>query len=310
MSVLVTGAAGFIGSHLTKRLRTAGVETVALVRPHHADRLRREYPELRVVAGDARDAATVEQAIDGCGAVFHCAALVGADTYARYPVETMAMEIESLRNVCDAALRRPGCKIVYPSTSAVYGERSREAVVDESSEVFPVSSYAIAKRYNELYLAAQFQENGLPSVSLRIFNIYGPGQDDRLVIPRFIERALRGETLTVFGDGSQQRDFIYVDDVVEAMVETNAHLDGCEIVNVASGEAVSIRSLAEQIVRGTGGTAAIDYIPVPEERSRHEVRGFVGSSAKLRGLVDLPPFTPMQSGLNATIDSMKAKHGA
>lgn len=302
MKVLVTGGAGFIGSHLSRGLIARGEEVTVLVREQHADSVLSQLGNAaRVIVGDARDAETVTRAADGCSAIFHCAAMVGADTYARYPVETMTSEIDALRAVCAAALSQPACTVVYPSTSAVYGNQPDPHGVTEDAQISASSSYAISKRYNELFLSAQHTEFALSSVIVRIFNVYGPGQDERLVIPRFIKSAIRGAPLAIYGDGSHMRDFVYIDDVVDAMIGCVNRMDGSGIVNAASGVPVSINDLAATIIRLTGGSSIIEHIPLPTARESIEVALCIGSSEKLKRLTGSAPSVSLEDGLAKTI---------
>src|SRR5262249_18260314 len=161
------------------------------------------------VESDIFDAHAVAHAALGCAAIFHCAAMVGVDAYTNQPTRTMEVEQVGLRNVCAAAIAQKDTRVIYAPSSAVYGRADGRAL-SETLVVAPVSNYGIAKRYSELYLAAAHAEHGLQSAALRIFNIYGPGQDERLVIPRFIREALAGEPILIYGDGKQTRDFVYV----------------------------------------------------------------------------------------------------
>lgn len=304
MKVLVTGAAGFIGAHTVRRLAERGHVPVALVRdPARAAHV---LPaDVRIVAADARDAGAVAAASAGCGAIVHCAALVGVEHYTQRPVETMETELDTLRAVCQAGLSAPDAKIIYVSSSAVYGNRSGPSPFDENLDAVGVTSYAISKRYNELYLDAQFREHGLQSVSLRVFNVYGPGQDHRLVIPRFIQRAIEGKPLLIYGTGDNIRDFVYVGDVVDVAVDCIEKVSGCHILNVASETPVSVRALAEAVITATGTKAEIHHEPLPAERSTHEVTWSVGSLARLRTLLGPRAMTDLGTGLRNTVAGMQ-----
>ncbi len=275
-----------------------------LIREHHVDSL--ESHHITVFAGDARDQNAVSQAASGCDAIVHCAAMVGADIYARYPVETMETEIDSLRAVCHAALATGNCKVLYPSTSAVYGGDWNVAAYREDVTIVASSNYAIAKRFNELFLYAQYLENSLESVSFRIFNVYGPEQDKRLVIPRFIENGLKGEPLCVYGDGEHQRDFVYIDDVTQAIECGLAKVGGAEIVNVSSGKGMSIGDLARSIVQATGNHSEIRFLALPDERTSFEVVRCVGSSEKLTRMTGWVPSTSFEQGLRMTVESLRS----
>lgn len=305
MKILITGGAGFLGSHLVDAALARGDRVVVF-----DHRLRGKclsdatLARVETVEGDIFDQAAVERAAQECAVIFHCAALVGVQAYANQPARTMDTEETGLRHVCRAALAVPGCKVVYASSSAVYGHAGGAVGLDEDMEVAPVSNYGVAKRFNEMYLRAQHAETGLESISLRIFNVYGPRQDERLVIPRFIRAALTGEPITLFGDGSQTRDFVYVGDVVQAALACADRVSGCEVVNVASGVETSVRAMAQAIVTQTGSASAILCREIASDRAAFEVERSFGSRDKLLRLAGGAPVTALEQGLAATIASV------
>lgn len=302
MKALVTGGAGFLGSHLVDALLAAGW-AVTVFDHRLAGKCLADATLARVeaIAGDVLDAGAVARAAEGCAVLFHCAAMVGTDAYANEPVRTMETEQIGLRNAC-RAVRAAGCRqLVYISSSAVYGHAGGSAALEESLEVAPVSNYGIAKRFNELYLAAQHAAHGLSSVALRVFNVYGPRQDQRLVIPRFVHRALAGEPIVLFGDGSQTRDFVYVGDVVAVALACAGLAPCCEVVNVASGGEVSVRTLAETVIRLTGSSSPLVFEPRPPNRTAFEVERCFGSQERLRRLTGQVPETGLEEGLRRTI---------
>ena len=198
--VLITGGAGFIGSHLTEFLLNEGNEVVVLDNLLRGNKITSDvFKNIQFVEGDVRDADLVEKLAAGCDKIYHLAAVLGVDIVADNPVETMDTEVIGTRNVVNAALKNNVKKVVYASTSGVYGHSAIEKSVDEDIMIDPRTSYAMAKRYNEIYLKAIYEEKGLESVCLRFFNVYGARQDHRMVIPRFFEQALAGEPITVFG---------------------------------------------------------------------------------------------------------------
>jgi UDP-glucose 4-epimerase len=207
-----------------------------------------------------------------------------------------------MRNVCDAAVRN-GSHVVYASTSGVYGKIAIGAMVDENFHASPSSSYAIAKRFNEIYLMAQNQERQLSSVSIRYFNVYGPKQDERMVIPRFINKASVGEPLTVYGTGKQSRDFTYIDDVVEGTIRCGRLNADCEIINIARGQEVAVADLAYAIVRMTKSSSKVEFITRPAERHDFDVERRVGDSRKLRRLVNFEPAIDLEDGLQRLLNT-------
>ena len=308
MRVLVTGGAGFIGSHLTARLVADGHEVVVLDHRVEGKCLAPDVAaNIRVVLGDATELATVLRAADGCEIIFHFAALVGVDHYTAEPLRTMQVEERALQAVCAAAAAVGCTKVIYASSSAVYGNAA--GFVDEAIVVAPVSNYAVAKRYNESFLQAIYEETGLQSVACRIFNVYGPKQDERLVIPRFVRLGLAGETLCINGDGQQSRDFPYIGDVVEAVVRVAETVDGCERVNISTGIGHTIRSVAEMVIQSTGGRSRLQFQPVPESRRAFEVAACIGSTDKLQRLTGFRPSTTLETGLLRTVEHVLATQG-
>ena len=235
--------------------------------------------------------------MQGVDFVFHLAAVLGVDVVAEQPMVTMEVEVQGLKNVVDAVLEAGIPKMIYASTSGVYGHGKIEDGITEDVAVAPDTSYAIAKRYNEIYLQSTHQERGLESFSLRFFNIYGPNQDNRMVIPRFMEMAMRGEDITVYGNGSQTRDFTFIEDAVESCVQLMERVSGCEIFNIAKEDEIHIKDLAQLIINVTGSRSEIKYMPAPQARIEYEVGRRFGSSEKLKQFTGYQPDTSLEAGL-------------
>jgi UDP-glucose 4-epimerase len=309
MKALVTGAAGFVGSHIVDALLERGDEVVALDRCLRGKALSDQVlARVRHAEVDIFDAAAVGDAAQDCAAIFHCAAVVGVDAYVAQPTRTMETEEVGLRNVCHAARAQKSSLpvVVFASSSAVYGEAGGAEGLVENLEVAPGSSYGVAKRFGELYLAAQNSEYGLRSAALRIFNVYGPRQDDRLVLPRFIRSALADKALELYGDGLQTRDFVFVKDVVRTMLTAASDVRGCEIINACSGSETSILSLAEMVIATAKSKSRVAHKPRPEKRSAFELARSFGSRGKAEKLLGPLPVTPLSDGLSATIASVAA----
>lgn len=301
MKSLVTGGAGFIGCHLVKRLLEKGHEVVVLDNFKRGNKLDKESMVMAtVVEGDVCDADTVHESMRGCDYVFHLAAVLGVDIVADNPVETMETETLGMRNVCRSAIVHGNTRLVYSSTSGVYGKRAIEQAVDEDFNASPNSSYSIAKRYNEIFLKAMLQEKGLESAAIRYFNVYGPRQDQRMVISRFFAQALLGEPITVYGTGRQTRDFTYIDDVVDATLRVAECFKGCEVYNISHGHECTIADLAQRIKAVTGSSSEVLLVDTPTGRYDFEVERRLGNSAKLRALIGDSPVTPLAEGLGRT----------
>jgi UDP-glucose 4-epimerase len=239
----------------------------------------------------------VDECSEGCDVIFHFAAVLGVDIVADNPVETMDVEVVGTRNVVEAAEKNNVKFVLYASTSGIYSHSAivKNALTEEVL-VDPRTSYAMAKRYNEIYLASHHEERNLNVISLRFFNVYGWNQDNRMVVPRFFEQALENEDITVFGTGNQTRDFTYIDDTVEACFRLMG-IEGCHIVNIANEAEWCITDLANEIKFVTGSSSKLTYIEAPKKRYDYEVERRVGSSEKLFELTNYKPLTNLKSGL-------------
>jgi UDP-glucose 4-epimerase len=297
MRILVTGGAGFIGSNLSKRLVKDGHQVVVLDNLLRGNKLDKStFDLIQFINGDVRDFETVNSAAKGCDIIFHFAAVLGVDIVADNPVETMDVEVIGTRNIVNAAMQNNVQQVLYASTSGIYGHTSFENLLTEEILVDPKTSYAMAKRYNEIYLASHYEEKKINVISLRFFNVYGHNQDNRMVVPRFFEQAKSNEPITIFGTGKQTRDFTYIDDTVEACVRL-MNIKGCHIVNIANENEWCIEDLGLKIVELTGSTSSIQYIDAPKKRYDYEVERRVGSSLKLEAMTGYKPATNLEEGL-------------
>jgi len=298
MKILITGGAGFIGSNLTKRLLNDGHEVVVLDSLLRGNKLDDEtIQKITFYHADVRDYDAVLKANEGCEVVYHFAAVLGVDIVAESPVETMDVEVIGTRNVVEAAHACGIKKVIYASTSGIYSSTEIvDNVLTEDMLVDPHTSYAMAKRYNELYLKSHFDERGLNSVSLRFFNVYGHNQDNRMVVPRFFEQCISGEDITVYGDGTQTRDFTYVDDTVEACVRL-MNTTGWHIVNISNEAEWCIRDLAREIKEVTNSTSEMTFVENAHLKNGYEVERRIGSSTKLMELTGFKPMITLRQGL-------------
>ncbi|MBI3697123.1 MAG: NAD-dependent epimerase/dehydratase family protein [Acidobacteria bacterium] len=272
MSLLITGGAGFIGSHLTERLLGEGRRVVVLddLSTGSLENLGAVlgHPRLRFVEGSVLDANLVERLVEASDTVVHLAAAVGVRYVLDHPLETIRTNVDGARIVLDAC-GRFGRKTLVASTSEVYGKSSAGALCEDADSVLgPTSvsrwSYATAKKLDEFLALAHAQTHGLPVVVTRFFNIVGPRQAGRygMVLPSLVRAALAGEPLRVFGDGRQTRNFTFVGDCVEALLL----LLDCpgaegEILNIGGPQEISIGELAERVRRLTGSSSPIVRVP-------------------------------------------------
>lgn len=258
MKVLVTGGAGFIGRHVVEMLRSEGSEVVifdSLVTGSRAN-----VPDSAFfIEGDIRDAAAVASAMKGVTHVVHLAALVSVPQSIENPPLTEEVNVEGTKNIFVAAKAAGTTRIVYASSAAVYGNEP-SVPKREDSLVVPESPYAESKAKNDQFAATQ----DIPAMGLRFFNVYGPGQLGNhpyaSVVPRWIEAIKAGAPLTVFGDGSQTRDFIHVRDVARAVVlALSSSVRG--IANIGSGTERPLKDLLGILSAEAGHPLEISYLP-------------------------------------------------
>ena len=306
--MLVTGAAGFIGSHLCRRLVADGVDVVAMddLSEGSVDALR-DLPEVRFVEADIRDEATLSDAAKGCDAILHQAAKRSVPFSIREPGLVTDVNLRGSFNVLLAA-RDVGAVFVQASSSSVYGDQD-SFPVREKMQPLPRSPYAAAKAAAELYATACWHSYRVPTVSLRYFNAYGPGQDPEseyaAVVPRFVSACLTGERPIVHGDGQQSRDFTYIDDVVEANIRAMYAKEPAYglAFNVGGGTTpTSIGELLALVGELCGVTPEPEHTPPREGdilRSEADV-------TLARDLLGFRPHVPIREGLRRTVEWFRA----
>jgi len=304
--LLLTGGAGFIGSHITERLAPEN-EIVIL------DTLRRnalapvgldKHPHVKVVVGDVTDAAAVTSAMQGCDGVIHLASIAGVDTVLKNPVLTMRVSMLGTMNVLEAAVAVGGIKrLIDFSTSEVFGRYAYNVTEWDATTLGAVGearwTYAVAKLATE-HLAMNYQKQyGLPTVSIRPFNIYGPRQVGEGAVHHFIVRALKGQPLHVHNDGAQIRAWCYVDDIVDgimlALTREEAVGHAFNIGNPRS--TLTIYALAKEILRLASSSSHIEYVPWKQP----DVELRIPNIDKARELLAYQPKVDLEEGLLRTV---------
>ena len=255
MNFLVTGAAGFLGSALANRLAQAGHSVRGLDDLSAGDPARL-VPQVLFTRGDVNDRPKLWSLLQGVECVYHLAARVSVPESVLYPREYNAVNVGGTVSVMEAMRDAGARRVVLASSGAVYGDQS-EQPLREALTPRPRSPYAVSKLSAEYYVRTIGDLWGIETVALRVFNAYGPGQPlpaaHPPVIPRFLHHALTGASLVAHGDGSQTRDYIYVDDVVEALVAAaTAPANESYLVNVGSGQETSIKELIQLVSKVTG----------------------------------------------------------
>ena len=279
--ILLTGGAGFIGSHLATEFVRLGWEVVVLDNLSSSNKLPvKTMNKIAFIEGDVRDAVAVNKAAKDCSVIVHLAAVVGVDEVINRSIEMIETETLGMHNIVNAAIQNRVKKILYASSSAVYKETSG-AFSMENDDLCLVNTYAVAKHLNEKYLEALTLSENISTNALRFFNVYGDRQDCRMVLPRFFKQALSGEAIEVFGDGNQTRDFTHIDDVIRGIVALTKKEDLSGIYNISRGVETSILDLARSIKTLCRSKSSIICTAFPESRLTYKVSRRVGSSEKL-----------------------------
>ncbi|MDB0018634.1 GDP-mannose 4,6-dehydratase [bacterium] len=272
---LVTGGAGFIGSHLVDALIQRGDSVIVLddLSTGRHDNIRQHSgsPEMEFVLGSILNEALVDDVVRRCDFVIHLAAAVGVNLIVERPLESLATNIRGSEIVLEKC-HKYGRKVLVASTSEIYGKNTSDALSEEDDRILgsPLKtrwSYSEAKAIEEVLAHAYWREKGLPTVIVRLFNTVGPRQVGSygMVIPRLVEQALRGQAITVYGSGDQTRCFCHVSDVVGALLGlmSEAEAEG-RVFNVGSQSEISIGNLAQRVVEVTGSSSEIVRIPYDE----------------------------------------------
>lgn len=295
--ILITGGAGFIGSHLADAWARRGARVVVLDSLRTGHRRNLDGIDHEFVEGSVEDEGLVARLARGAGVIHHLAALVSVPESVEKPHLAESINARGTINVLEAARKTPGCRVVLSSTSAVYGEAERP-IHGESDLPEPLSPYAITKLAAEHYMEAYRRLHGVPTVSLRYFNVYGPRQDPEspyaAAIAIFSRLARENKPLIVFGDGGQTRDFIFVEDVVRANLLAAERGQG--VMNVACGERITVNSLVEKILRMANSQSEVLH----KGERPGDVRHSRGDAGRLRSL-GWEPVVELEEGLRRTL---------
>jgi UDP-glucose 4-epimerase len=303
MRILITGGAGFIGSHLVEHFQGKASEIRVLDNLRSGYRKNLDGLDHTFIEGSITDPQVVEEAVSGVDWVFNLAALVSVPESMERPFETVNINVKGLLNVLDSASRLGVKKVIHASSAAVYGDNP---TVPKTEDMLPEpkSPYAITKLDGEYYLNLHRHPGVLDTCSFRFFNVFGPRQDPNgayaAAVPIFIERALAAQPITVFGDGEQTRDFIYVKDIVSALVfGAEKSLSGT--FNVGYGRQMTINDLAKRIITLTDSPSEIRHLaerPGDVKHSRASVEKLFAAGWQ--------PAHTMDEALAATITLMRS----
>ena len=298
---LVTGGGGFIGHHLVRRLLEDGYDVRVLDNFSTGRRERLEGLDVGLVEGDLRSYERAHTAVRGTDVVFHLGALPSVPRSVQDPLTTGAVNVEGTLNVLLAARDEDVRRVIFASSSSVYGANP-VLPKTEADQPLPISPYGVSKLAAEHYCRSFTTVYSLETVSLRLFNVFGPGQDPlsqyAAVVPRFITALSSRNRPIVYGDGTQTRDFTYVDDVITAFVQgVGAPRAAGEVINVCAGRETSILALLE-ILSELLGT---DADPLFEPARAGEVRASHGGRKKAAALLEWEPHWSIQDALEASI---------
>ena len=296
MKALITGGAGFIGSNIAKELACKGGEVVVLDDLSSGYRVNIDgHPGVRLVERDVRDGAAVEAAVAGVDAVFHLAASVGNKRSIDQPINDAEINVIGTLRVLEAARKAGVRKVVMSSSAGIFGEL-KTLPIREDHPAEPDSPYGASKLCAEKEGLAYAKLYGMEVVCLRYFNVYGPSQRFDAygnVIPIFVFQMLRGEPVTIFGDGEQTRDFVNVRDVVQANIKAAMASGVSGAFNIGSGTRISINALVERLKAATGLDTPVRYGP----RRPGDVRDSLADIDAARKAFGFEPGVTMDEGL-------------
>jgi UDP-glucose 4-epimerase len=307
---LVTGGAGFIGSHIVERLVKDGHHVRVLDNFATGKRGNLELPpaalarggRLELIEGDLRDPAAVERAAAGVEVIFHQAALASVQRSIAEPALVDAVNVGGTLHVLEAARAARVRRVVFAGSSSVYGNAA-ELPKHEEQRPVPISPYGVTKLAGEEYLRVFHHVHGLETVTLRYFNVFGPRQtadsEYAAVIPIFLSRLFRGERPIIYGDGEQSRDFTYIDDVVEANMKAAAAPGAPgQTINIACGRRHSVKALCLKLIEFCG----LDLVPVYAEPRAGDVKHSQADIARARAILGFAPAVEFEVGLRRTFD--------
>jgi len=304
MTYLVTGGAGFIGSHIVEKLVQAKEKVRVLDNFSSGTRenLKDLLDKIELIEGDIRDFWTVIKAVEGVDFILHQAALTSVQRSIKNPLTTNEVNINGTLNLLEAAKIHKVKRFIYASSSSVYGDTPTLPKV-ETMCPNPISPYAISKLAGEEYCQVFYKVYGLETVSLRYFNVFGPRQNPVSeyagVIPRFIMALLKGNKPSIFGDGEQSRDFTYVENVVDANLSAcKASSVAGESINIACNQRHTLNQLWNNLVRLAGKRQE----PIYTDPKSGDVRHSLGDINKAKKLLDYQVKTGFEEGLKITLD--------
>ncbi len=319
MRALITGGAGFIGSHLADRLLDRG-DKVVLLDDLSTGRLANiEHlngrADAEFVLGSILNADLVDNAVSRVDAVFHLAAAVGVNLIVQKPLESLITNIRGTETVVEKA-HKYGKRILVMSTSEIYGKNTSDSLSEDDDRILgsPLKSrwsYSEAKAIDEILAYTYWREKGLETVIIRLFNTVGPRQTGSygMVVPRFVGQALRNQPVTIFGDGTQTRCFCHVSDVVGGLISLSEHPDAFgKVFNLGGSEEISIGDLAKRIIELVGSGSELEFIPYGDayEEGFEDMARRVPNTTRANRLVGFEPSVGLDDIIRSVIADQRA----
>jgi nucleoside-diphosphate-sugar epimerase len=308
MRALVTGGAGFIGSHLVEELLRGGASVRVLdnFSTGKRENLEAFQGDLEILEGDLRDKELIHSATRDVELVFHLAAFISVPQSMQEPEECFAVNVAGTNYLLEAARQAGVRKVVLSSSTAVYGDPDKFPT-DETTPLHPLSPYALSKQVNELYAHLYTHTFNLPVTALRYFNVYGPRQRPdsayAAAISIFTRRLVNGEPITIYGDGKQSRDFIFVRDVVQANLKAAGSAAAGEVFNICTGRETSLLDLLEELSELFPHQPEVRFAaPRPGDIYRS-----IGDPEKAARVLGFHAAVPLAEGLVQTLEWMKKK---
>lgn len=320
MKALITGGAGFIGSHLAETLLKAGSEIVVLDdlstgRYENIAHLENKKT-FKFVEGSILNETLMDKLAGDCDVIYHLAAAVGVELIVKKPLESLTTNIKGSEVVLEMA-HRYHKKILITSTSEIYGKNVNGPLKEDDDRILgsPLKSrwsYSTAKAVDEILAYIYWKEKGVPAVIVRLFNTVGPRQTGAygMVIPRFVAQALRGESLTVYGTGNQSRCFLHVKDTVAALIKLGDNPKAIgEVFNVGSQEEVTIKELADKVIKLSKSKSKINFIPYDKayEEGFEDMQRRVPDITKIKKLIGFSPTFSLPEIIKDIVNYLKNK---
>jgi UDP-glucose 4-epimerase len=318
MRALITGGAGFIGSHLADQLLERG-DQVLLLDDLSTGRLSniehlQGNSEAEFVLGSILNADLVDHVVSRVDVVYHLAAAVGVNLIVEKPLESLMTNIRGTETVMEKA-HKYDKRILVTSTSEIYGKNTSDSLSEDDDRILgsPLKSrwsYSEAKAIDEILAYTYWREKGLETVIVRLFNTVGPRQTGSygMVVPRFVSQALRNEAITVFGDGLQTRCFCYVGDIVSGLLALSEHPEAFgKVFNLGGVEEISISDLATRVIERSGSTSEVEFIPydVAYEEGFEDMERRVPNNSRARELVGFAPTASLDDIIDQVIADQK-----